>query len=233
MARPVVLGGISLLSAARGFGWREEGIERILELEEPIVFAANHCSHADTAAILGTLPPRLRARTCVAAALDVFGRAGTRETRRRILKREVLQIVVAAGFHAFAFDRHGPPLRSLRTATSLVRHGWNLLLYPEGTRSRSVDLGPFKAGVGVIAKMTGRPVVPVHVSGGQSILPCRASMPRPGCALVRYGEPMRHRDGESPVDFAARVRLRVAALATDAEIETKPVTVLRPDRARV
>jgi 1-acyl-sn-glycerol-3-phosphate acyltransferase len=153
----------------------------------------------------------MRERTCVAAALDVFGPVGENGTFRSF-RRECLQIVVAAGFHAFAFDRSGPPLRSLRTAVDLIRGGWNLLLYPEGTRSRTGALGPFKAGVGVLAKMTGRPVVPIHVAGGTSILPCGATIPRKGRAHVRYGDPMRLRLGEDTGDFAARVREHVREL---------------------
>jgi 1-acyl-sn-glycerol-3-phosphate acyltransferase len=208
LARPVVLGGIRALALVRRFGWEEVGVERLRTVEPPFVLAANHVSHADTAAILGTLPRRLRGRTAVAAALDVFGPSSTGRTARN----DLLQLVVAAGFHAFAFDRHGPPLRSIRTSVQLIRNGWNLLLYPEGTRSRSGLMGPFKAGIGVLARFTGRPVIPVHVEGGSRLLPQGAFMPRSARIIVRYGAPLWYGESESPDEFAQRLREQVARL---------------------
>ena len=76
VTRPLILGSIGLLQSARCFGWKAAGLENIDRLELPLILAANHQSHADTAAILGTLPRRIRDRTAVAAALDVFGRPG-------------------------------------------------------------------------------------------------------------------------------------------------------------
>ena len=158
VARPIILGSLGVLGFVRRFKWTEEGVEKLRECDRPFIFAANHCSHADTAAILGTLPFLIRRRTCVAAALDVFGPASyVPKKTLRYFKRECLQIIVAAGFHAFAFDRYGPPLRSLRTALDLLRNDWSLLLYPEGTRSRTGKMAPFKPGVGVLAKMSGGP----------------------------------------------------------------------------
>lgn len=204
ISRPVILGAIGVLRAARRFGWNGEGLSNIKNLDGPIVFAANHQSHTDTAAILGTLPKRMRDRTAVAAALDVFGGNGTGAPPS--LKRECLQLFVAAGFHAFAFDRHRSPLRSIRTAAELIENGWNLLLYPEGTRSRTGKMAQFKAGVGVLARFTQRPVVPIHVAGGRAILPCGATIPRPGRLTVRYGKPVFFEQGESTAEFTQRIQ---------------------------
>ncbi len=211
ITRPLILGGIGALSTARSFGWRAIGIENLKSAPQPVILAANHQSHADTAAILGTLPRAIRERTAVAAALDVFGNGNSAPS----LKRRYLQLVVAAGFRAFAFDRHGPPLPSLRTARQLIRNGWNLLLYPEGTRSRSGELAPFKAGVSVLARFTRRPLIPVYVDGGQQVLPCGAFMPRPGRITVRYGRPLFYGRGDTLDGFAARVREHVAEAAAD------------------
>ena len=210
VTRHLILGGIGALSTARSFGWRAVGLENITSTPRPFILAANHQSHADTAAILGTLPRSIRERTVVAAALDVFGNGGAPS-----LKRWSIQLVAAAGFHAFAFDRHGPPLRSLRIARQLIRNGWNLLLYPEGTRSRSGHLGPFKAGVSVLARFTRRPLIPVHVDGGRQVLPCGAFMPRPGRITVRYGRPLFYGRGDTLDGFAAKVRELVAGAAAD------------------
>src|SRR6185503_9321298 len=210
VARPMIHGAVGALGVVRRFHWEAQGLDHLADLDTPIILAANHQSHADTAAILGTLPRRIRRRTAVAAALDVFGREGGGSAPS--LKRIYLEWVVAAGFHAFAFDRHGPPLRSLRTSVTLIRNGWSLLLYPEGTRSRNGEIRKFKAGVGVLARFSRRPVVPVHVDGGRFVLPCGAFMPRPGEMTVRYGAPMWHDEAESPEAFTSRVQAEVCRL---------------------
>ncbi len=58
VTRSVILGSIGALRAARSFGWHAEGLHHFQDLEPPLILAANHQSHADTAAILGTLPAR-------------------------------------------------------------------------------------------------------------------------------------------------------------------------------
>ena len=206
VTRPLILGGIGALSAARSFDWRAIGLENLKSAPQPLILAANHQSHADTVAILGTLYRPIRERTVVAAALDVFGNGNVPS-----LKRRYLQLFVAAGFHAFAFDRHGPPLPSLRTAIQLLRNGWNLLLFPEGTRSRSGRIGHFKAGISVLTRFTRRPVIPVRVEGGRGVLPCGSFLPRPGRITVHYSRPIYYGKGDTLDGFAARVQERVRA----------------------
>lgn len=208
--RPLVTGGVEMLKIFRRMRWVPHGLENLEDIGPPVIFAANHMSHADTAAILGTLPRRLRSHTAVAAAMDVFGSNEKKAVAK--VPNVCLQYLVASGFHAFAFDRHGPPLRSIRTAVQLIRDGWNLLLFPEGTRSRDGIIRPFKLGVGVLAKFCDRPVVPIHVSGGNQILPCDAFLPRPGELHVRYGQPMYYLPTDTPQGFVDRVREQVILL---------------------
>ncbi|HWB20871.1 MAG TPA: lysophospholipid acyltransferase family protein [Phycisphaerales bacterium] len=208
MARPVLLGSLEMLKACCRFNWEVAGLHNLSGFEPPYIFASNHCSHADTAAILGVLPKGMRNHTCVAAALDVFGHSGDRKR----LSKGILQFLVGASFRAFAFDRQGPPLRSVRTCVQLIRNGWNLLLYPEGTRSRTGAMNPFKGGVGVLARFTKRPVVPIYVNGGINILPYGAFMPRPGHMSVTVGKPLVFEKSDTPASFTTRLQESVCAL---------------------
>ena len=101
----------------------------------------------------------------------------------------------------------------------MIRNDWSLLLYPEGTRSRKGRLQEFKAGAALLAKSTGRPVVPIHVNGGRTVLPVDALVPRPGVITVRFGKPMQFEKGESSADFIARLRDTVAMLGVESESE--------------
>lgn len=210
-ARPVIRGALEVFGRVRGYGWVGVNAKQLHKINGPMVFAANHQSHADTAAILATLPRQIRKQTAVAAALDVFGRRKMSKARFRKIS---LEWVVAAGFQAFAFDRHGPPIRSVRTSIKLIRDGWNLLLYPEGTRSRDGEIQRFKSGVGVLARFTKASIIPVHVSGGRQVLPCGVKIPRRGLIVVRYGLPMYYEEGESPDNFVRRLQAKVQQLGS-------------------
>ena len=75
------------------------------------------------------------------------------------------------------------------------------------------EMAEFKPGIGLLARRTGRPVVPIHVTGGNSILRCGVFMPRSGHAFVRYGRPMLRVKGESAEEFTHRVEAAVRRLA--------------------
>jgi 1-acyl-sn-glycerol-3-phosphate acyltransferase len=219
--RPLIWAAIESLRFVRGFGWVGHFEHDLNDSDGPMIFAANHSSHADTAAILDTMPARICKNTVVAAALDVFGPDKTGSLRRQ-LSKSALQFVTASGFHAFAFDRLGPPLPSVRTSVQLIRNGWNLLLYPEGTRSKTGEIGSFKPGVALLAKFTGRPVIPIHVEGGDAILPYGVFMPQPARALVRYGEPLYYLADDTPLSFTSRLEQRVR------ELELRQPAVVKP-----
>lgn len=234
IVRPLVLAATGVLRLVRGYDWSPLGLEHLTEVDGPVLLASNHASHADTAAILGVLPPHLRERTCVAAALDVFGPVnGARCFSRAALRREAVQLFVAAAYRAFGFDRHGPPLRSLRTASQLVQRGWSLLLYPEGTRSRNGEVGQFKPGVAVLARLTGAAVIPIFVNGGRDILPPGSRLPRRAHAVVVFGHPMRIHEGESAEAFTHRVRDQVRRLERTARAGRRVIDRRPPRRTRV
>lgn len=152
------------------------GGERLRGVRGPVVVAANHVSHMDTPVILRALPRRLRSRLLVAAARDYFYSG-------RIRGR-----LVSLAVGAIPFDRDGDTSRSLATCVSALRRGWSILLFPEGTRSPSGELGRVRRGAAVIAAEAGVPILPVHVHGLASVLPKGAIAPLPGGVVVTVGE---------------------------------------------
>ena len=63
VTRPAIIGAVGMLRVARRFGWHSNGIGHLSGDGKSMLFAANHQSHVDTAAILGTLPRKERNRT--------------------------------------------------------------------------------------------------------------------------------------------------------------------------
>ena len=180
-----------------------EGREWVRELERPVIFAANHSSHADTSLILHALTDRARDRTVVAAAADYW------------FKRPMLGNLVSLFLNTFPFSRTGGAQAQLHSSSQLLKSGWNLVLFPEGSRSPDGRIQEFKAGVGHLANETGTPVVPVHIRGAYQIMPRGQKLPVPGPARVRIGKPMAPGPKEGSREFTARVEKAVRTLAVE------------------
>jgi 1-acyl-sn-glycerol-3-phosphate acyltransferase len=158
---------------------RIEGADK-LPTEGSFVIVANHNSHADTAAIFAALPRHVRKRFVAAAAKDYFFQGGIRQFLSRVLFNAI----------PISRDRRGgqDPLRHLARA---LREGYALLLFPEGTRSKDGNVGPFLNGVGkLIADFPGTPVVPTYIFGTAEVMPKGAPFPRPIKVTVRFGDPI-------------------------------------------
>ena len=193
------------------------GQEHLEGLEPPVVFVANHSSHYDTPAILRALPARWRRRTAVAAAADYF------YGKRR------LGWTVSLFFGTVPVARDGRGLDDDSTAhiQALFEHGWSLVMFAEGTRSRDGSVGKLRSGAAVLAAQHDLAIVPIHVSGTHEVMPVGRYWMRwqPGRRLprrqpieIRFGPPIRPDDEEHRSDVMERVRLFLA----EAGAETTP-----------
>jgi 1-acyl-sn-glycerol-3-phosphate acyltransferase len=179
---------------------RVEGLDVLTGLEGPVIFVANHASHLDTPLILLSLPDAWRRRTAVAAAADYFF-----DTWWRAVGSAVV-------FNAFPIDRRGGSMAT--TPGQVLEAGWNLVIYPEGTRTHDGWLGRFQMGAAYLAVRHGVPVVPVTHRGTFAAMPRGQRWPGPGRRqlTLRFGPALRPAEGETPRTFAPRVRDAVATL---------------------
>jgi 1-acyl-sn-glycerol-3-phosphate acyltransferase len=181
-------------------GPRVIGRERLAGLDGPFLICPNHSSHLDVSTLRLALGRRRRRRLAAAAAEDYFF-TGSRS-----------RAFLAAWLGGFAFRRRSPNPESIAEIDRLLSAGWSVLIFPEGTRSRSGEMAPFKPGIGLVATRTGRPVVPVRITGLHDVLAPGRRLPRRGRVVVHFGEPLRARSGEGARDFTARLQAAVRAL---------------------
>lgn len=140
------------------------------------LLAPNHASHLDTPAVL--IAAGSDRRVWTAGAEDYF------------FSTPVKRLVFGKLLDTIPFDRHADGFAGLRRCGEALRRGDGLLLFPEGTRSITGDLQPFKIGVAVLAIERGVPVVPVHIDRAFDLFPKGSRMVRPGSITVRFGEPI-------------------------------------------
>jgi long-chain acyl-CoA synthetase len=183
---------------------RPVGVERLRDVEGPVIFAANHCAHLDNAFIIVALPGRWRRRMAIAAATDdIFG--------PRHLGLPVKGWLAQLLGNAFAFSQRGRRPARIDHLQALLDREWSVLLFPEGRLTVCGPIQPFKAGIGLLAVETKVPVVPVRVEvlrrgyweGGGV---------RRGAVDVRFGEPMTFADEVEPEAATDRLEAAVRAL---------------------
>lgn len=148
--RSLIQSGYMIPYTRRVASLEVRGVEH-LNGRGPFVFVSNHTSNLDTPLIISALPPRIRKRLIVAAAMDNFFMDA-----RKAIKTIIM-------FNAIPIDRLKVNRRSALQALDLVAQNWNLLIYPEGGRSPDGNLQPFKGGAAYLAERSHAPVIPTYI----------------------------------------------------------------------
>jgi 1-acyl-sn-glycerol-3-phosphate acyltransferase len=177
-----------------------------LPREGSFVMVANHASHLDTLCLLSALPMRKLHRAFPAAAQDYFFVSAPRLA------------IAAVIVNALPFGRKGQVRNSIELCRNLLLNPGNvLILFPEGTRTRTGEMGEFKPGIGLLAAGSEIPVVPCHLAGAFEAWPKGSFFPRPRRLRLRIGEPRNYATlppgRDSSVRISEDLRNAVMALA--------------------
>lgn len=139
------------------------GRENIHEGQSYIV-VCNHQGGYDIIALYGNLPMNFR----------------------WVMKKELRQVPLigfacARGGHIF-LDRssRSAAYKSMLTAKELLVDGLSVVMFPEGHRSGSAVMGPFKSGAFHLAEVTGLPLLPVSISNSYKVMSAGVPSIRPG-----------------------------------------------------
>ncbi|MDF1537217.1 MAG: lysophospholipid acyltransferase family protein [bacterium] len=152
-----------------------EGTGRIPSLDDPYIVVMNHQSNMDIPVILYALPLQLRFIGKVELMkVPLFGSALVRAGHFLIDRKNHLKAM--NGLHAAGKD--------------LRQRGVSLVLAPEGTRSETGGLKPFKKGAFVMAIETGIPILPVTISGTRRSLPKGSLWARSAAVKMTIHDPV-------------------------------------------
>jgi 1-acyl-sn-glycerol-3-phosphate acyltransferase len=141
---------------------------------------ANHSSHLDVLVLATALPLRLRNCVFPLAAGDTFFETPAVAAFAASMMNALPLWRKNCGHHA---------IDALRDR--LIREPCGYILFPEGTRSRSGNMGSFRHGIGMLVAGTDVPVIPCHLQGTFEAMPPKANLPRRARIVLRIGIPSR------------------------------------------
>lgn len=180
--------------------------EEHLRSNRSFVLVANHSSHLDTVCLLAGLPLRRLHRAFPAAAADYFFKS--------VPRTWIATVIV----NALPFARQAHARQSLAICGELLANAGNvLIIFPEGTRSKTGELQEFKPGIGAL--VTGRDiaVLPCYLDGAHRAWPKGKRIPRPRKVRLIIGEPRNYAsiapEKNSNAAIAGELRAAVQHLA--------------------
>ncbi|WP_432559303.1 lysophospholipid acyltransferase family protein [Granulicoccus sp. GXG6511] len=182
------------------------GKERLRHLEDPYIVVANHSSHLDSPLIIGALPRRLSRQLATGAAADYWYGKFWKSASTGLF------------FNTFPVERgrglRGRGSKARGLAGHLLNDGVPLLIFPEGTRSRTGAMGSFKPGTAALCISRNVPCLPIALVGASLAMPTGKTLPVKGRPKVHvvFGEPMWATPGESAHEFSDRIAARIREL---------------------
>ncbi|MGB8182375.1 MAG: lysophospholipid acyltransferase family protein, partial [Stellaceae bacterium] len=190
----------------RAFRLRVEGSE-YLPPNDPIVICANHASYLDPFALAGALPSARLRRTFWGGWTGVVF-----TTRLRRYFSRIAQVI--------PIDPDRAVISGIAAGRLVLERGYNLVWFPEGSRSENGRLQQFLPGIGALVAGGTALIVPVYIGGSFAAWPVRQRFPRLHPVVIRFGPPIVPppvRPGQSARqwedDIAIKVQTAVAALA--------------------
>jgi len=165
--------GVGMALSLCGIRYRVAGLENVPS-DTAVVFCSNHESNVDPPVLFLALHHQLH----------ILYKA---ELRRVPVMRTVLDV---GGFVAVDRRDRDQSMRSLDLGAASLRAGNPFLIFPEGTRSRSGTLLPFKKGGFIMAIKAQVPIVPVAIAGGRNAMRKGSAFVRPVRVSVRVGRPI-------------------------------------------
>jgi 1-acyl-sn-glycerol-3-phosphate acyltransferase len=173
--RPIFFALLNLLCRSY-FHVKVSGIENIPKFP-PYIIAPNHSSALDQPMVSYAIGSSRRDQMYTLTVKHFYDRP---------FARFFMKIVA----NVMRIDPEKDFFPALRAAVKVLKLGRSIYINPEGTRSESGDLLPFRVGVGMLAAETGVPIVPVYIEGTFRSMPPGSVFPKPSRVTVSFGEPI-------------------------------------------
>ncbi len=168
------------------------GLQNLIQMTGPVIFAVNHQSYADYPSLLMALPRSIRHKTSVPARAEFF-EAPRWHVLKRLWKRVCYQYTTI-GLGAYLMPATHSFKQSLQYTGRLIDRGECVVVFPEGGHAKTERMLPFKPGIAVMVQQLKVPVVPVGIRGTRDAFSEKKPLPRRMPVTVSFGMPIEFRN---------------------------------------
>lgn len=152
------------------FGMKKKGTENIIN--KPCIFAGNHQSFVDSFMLISSMPVSVLKKTYFLAKVKHFNTP--------VMK------FIADHSNIIVVDINKNLKDSLIESAQILKSGKNLVIFPEGIRSRNGELGDFKKAFAILSKELETPVIPFVIDGAYKSMPVGSKFPQPVKVSLEY-----------------------------------------------
>ncbi len=160
--------------------------KRNIPQRDGVIIASNHLSYLD--------PPLI--------GVSIKRRA-TFMAKAGLFKIPLLNLIIKR--YSIRVDRSTTKPSTLKKAVEVIKNGGVLVIFPEGGRSKDGNLMSIKRGIGVIAGLTGAPVVPAFIKGSEKALPVGSKFIRFARIEVFFGKVLKKMPEEGNKEYGKRI----------------------------
>lgn len=204
------------------------GRENLRNIPGPLLIVCNHVTYIDLGFVMYALPMRLRYRIATGMlgerlwAMRAGQSSGHRELNapmsfspgnvlRRWLNKLDYYLVVAL-FNVFPLPQQSGIRESFDFAGDSADRGFSILVFPEGRRTETGELGDFRSGVGMLAQRLNLPVLPIRIDGLKKVSLEHRHWAKRGEIVVRVGKPLVFDAAQTADEITRELREAVAGL---------------------
>ncbi len=195
---------------------RIEGREHFENLCDPFVLVCNHVTVTDHALALLAMPWRMRARTAIAMDGELL-RTWLHPSKSTALFTRAINFLqycsVVLFFNVFSMPQKTGFRRSFAFAGEAMDRGYNIMIFPEGERTKHGAINHFRPGTGLLIQQLDAFVVPMRIDGLWELKQENRYFARFGEVCVTIGEPIRYANRLPPEEVSADLERRVRALS--------------------
>ena len=194
------------------------GRKHLRGIKGPLLIVSNHITETDIGFIQAALPARMRTNLAVAMQGEMLNAMRNPSREWNPIRRwwEQLQyFLVVALFNVFPLPQRSGFRQSFAYAGESVDRGYSVVVFPEGRRTTSGELSPFRTGIGFLYERLNLPVLPIHIDGLYELKMNNKKWAPPGAVRVTIGKPIRFDPQMSAEAIARELQNEVAALKSE------------------
>jgi len=191
------------------------GRERLQGFNGPALIVCNHVSQIDIGFIMAALPMRLRNHLAVAMQGEMLRAMRHPAKEVPFVKRwreQMRYALIVSFFNVFSLPQRAKYRESFRFAGEMADKGYSVVIFPEGKRTETGEIGSFRSGIGLLATQLNLPVIAMRIDGLYPFRAAKKHYAPPGAIQVRIGTPERFDRQAEPEEIAKQLQTKVAEL---------------------